>query len=340
MKISQQLEQKLSELLPLNHFLATGFSRNSLFLLIKACEWEKGSEIIIPAFTCPVISKTIELAGLVPVPVDSENDGVNIDPEPIYDLINEKTRAVYVVHTYGVPAKMDKIMAIARKKRLVVIEDLAHCLFSNYKGKPLGTFGDYAILSFTKKNINYEGGAIGTSHSAVFQKMVSLSTDYNSPRKSSLDDFIDKYVRVLGSWWEANFAFPALLLMKFNDFFNEILYKGGYGISVDDTRFFSGHLSSRLTLNQLPMLKSGKKAVDFVRYKEKFSNLIEITDVTGDGQNTLPAYYTGIVKKNNRFLNLLSFRTWHNINPPGKYPRADYLYANYRIFSKIIMLLR
>ena len=116
-----QLEKKLSELMPLKHFLATGFSRNSLFLLIKAYGWEKGREIIIPAFTCPVIPKTIELSGMTPVPVDSESDGLNIDPDLVCSAITEKTCAIYVVHTYGTPAKIDKIVAIAREKGLIVM---------------------------------------------------------------------------------------------------------------------------------------------------------------------------------------------------------------------------
>lgn len=326
--------------MPLQHFLATGFSRNSIFLLIKAYGWGKESEVIIPAFTCPVIPKTIEQAGPVPVPVDSESNGLNMDPKQICGVITPKTRAIYVVHTYGVPAKTDEIVRIARQKGLIVIEDLAHALFATYKGKQLGTYGDFAILSFTKKNINYEGGAVGTNHSDIFHKMVALSNAYNAPRKTSMEDCIDKYVRTLGSCWESNFSLASLFLMKFNDFFNRIFYKGGYGIKVDETKFHPDPLSSKLTLSQLDMLKSFKNPMDFPRYKEKFSNLIEITDVEGDKHNTVPAYYTGVVKKKRGFFNLLSFRTWHNFNPPGKYPRADHLYSNYRIFSKVIMLFK
>ncbi len=332
-----KLEKKLSKLMPLKHFLATGFSRNSIFLLIKAYGWEKGREIIIPAFTCPVIPKTIELSGMIPVPVDSEIDGLNIDPGRICSAITENTRAIYVVHTYGTPAKIEKIVNIAREKGLIVIEDIAHSLFSNYKGKQLGTFGDYAILSFTKKNINFEGGAIGTDNEKIYNKMVSLADKYNAPKKTSFDDIIDKYVRILGSWWESGFSLPALLLMKFNDFFNEIIYKGGYGIRVDDSKFHSEPFSSKVTLAQLDMMKSGKKAAEFDSYKKKFRNYVDIIDVKGDGNNTLPDYYAGIAIKKSGFFKLLSFRTWHNVNHTGKYPRADYLYSNYRIFSKIIM---
>ncbi len=337
MSNAHELEKKLSELMPLKHFLATGFSRNSIFLLIKAYGWEKGSEIIIPAFTCPVIPKTIESAGMIPVPVDSEADGLNIDPDCIRSAITEKTCAIYVVHTYGTPAGIDKIVTIAREKKLIVIEDIAHALFSKYKGKQLGTFGDYAILSFTKKNINYEGGAIGTDNSNIYNKMFALADKYNAPQKTTFEDLIDKYVRTLGSWWESGFCLTALLLMKFNDFFNGIIYKGGYGIRVDDSKFLSAPFSSRITLSQLDNMKSGKKEVKFNRFKEKFKNYVAIIDVNGDGNNSLPDYYSGIAIKKDGFFKLLSFRTWHNVNPTGKYPRADYLYANYRIFSKIIM---
>ncbi|MDY6822557.1 MAG: DegT/DnrJ/EryC1/StrS family aminotransferase [Thermodesulfobacteriota bacterium] len=337
METNRRLEKKLSELMPLNHFLATGFSRNSLFLLIKAYGWGKGDEMIVPAFTCPVIPKTIELSGMVPVPVDSEADGLNIDSDQFVSSITENTRAVYVVHTYGTPANIDRIVAVARGKGLIVIEDLAHALFSSYNGKQLGTFGDFAILSFTKKIINFEGGAIGTDNTYIYRKMSALAEKYNAPAKVSQADLVDKYVRSLGAWWESTFSLPALLLMKFNDFLNELIYKGEYGIRVDDSKFISDPLSSKITLSQLDMMKAGKKTANFSRYKEKFKNYLVIIDVDGEGDNTLPDYYTGIPLKKRGFFKLLSFRTWHNINPIGKYPRADYLYANYRIFTKIIM---
>lgn len=323
--------------MPLSYFLATGFSRNSLFLLIKAYGWEREDEMILPAFTCPVIPKTIELSGMTPVPVDSEADGLNIDPDLFASAITEKTRAVYVVHTYGTAAKIDRIVAIAREKGLIVIEDLAHSLFSYYRGGQLGTFGDYAILSFTKKTINFEGGAIGTNNREIYSRMVALAEHYHTPEKRTPGDILDKYVRTLGSWWESGFSLPALLLMKLNDFFNGLIYKGGYGISVDDSKFLSNRFSDRLTLSQLERLKSGKNLVSYERYREKFQQYLTITRVDEGEDNSLPDYYTGIATKKGWIFRLLSFRTWHNVYPPGQYPRADYLYANYRIFSKIIM---
>ena len=114
---AQALERKLAELAPLKHFVATGFARNGLFLLARALGWDASAEIIIPAFTCPVIRHTIESAGAMPVPVDAEPDGLNIDADLIEKAITDKTRAVYVVHTYGTAAHMERICAVAKRRR-------------------------------------------------------------------------------------------------------------------------------------------------------------------------------------------------------------------------------
>ncbi|HQL84020.1 MAG TPA: aminotransferase class I/II-fold pyridoxal phosphate-dependent enzyme, partial [Spirochaetota bacterium] len=169
---AQALERKLAELAPLKHFVATGFARNGLFLLARALGWDASAEIIIPAFTCPVIRHTIESAGAMPVPVDAEPDGLNIDADLIEKAITDKTRAVYVVHTYGTAAHMERICAVAKRHNLAVIEDVAHAPFYRYRGRQLGTWGDFAVYSFTKKLVNYEGGAIGTNDTAAFREMM------------------------------------------------------------------------------------------------------------------------------------------------------------------------
>ncbi|MBN2158251.1 MAG: aminotransferase class I/II-fold pyridoxal phosphate-dependent enzyme [Spirochaetes bacterium] len=313
----RKLEERLEDLIPLKHFIITGFARNGLFLLVKACKWEK-AEIIVPAFTCSIIRHTIEEAGAVPVPVDSEDNGINIDPRKIERAITPLTRALYVVHTYGTAAQIEAIAAIAKKHRLMLIEDLAHAPFALYNDKPLGTFGDFAILSFTKKIINYEGGSIGTNNTTVYKKMLLLQKEYQRSRSISLNFFIDNYVRLVGSWWETKFSPAALLLMKLNDIINVVIHKGAYGIKIDHERFHPSTTACRITIRQLDSL--------FKKYRDE------------DKTASQKQYFTGTVMEQNRLYRLLSFRTWRNSNSPGLYPRADYLYSNYRIFSKAIHL--
>jgi dTDP-4-amino-4,6-dideoxygalactose transaminase len=336
-----RLQEKLAALIPLRHFIVTGFARNALFLLIKALRLSSSDEIIIPAFTCSIIRHTIEESGVKPVPVDAEDDGLNIDPEKIKKSITSRTKAIYVVHTYGTAAQIDAICSIAKRYNLIVIEDLAHAPFSLYKGKPLGTYGDFAVLSFTKKNINFEGGAIGTNNISVYAKMVMLQREYERKRSYSLDFFIDNTVRLIGSWWESRFSLISLFWMKFNDFLNVLLYKGAYGIKIENTRYTASERSCRITLRQLDSLyrKYRENKTDYSSFKDKV-NGIRTYDIHQNAADTLPFYFTGEILNRNRLFRLLSFRTWRNINEPGLYPRADYLHKHFRIFAKSILLFR
>ncbi|HOT46003.1 MAG TPA: aminotransferase class I/II-fold pyridoxal phosphate-dependent enzyme [Spirochaetota bacterium] len=336
---AERLQEKLAELVPLRHVIATGYTRNALFLLIRAMRWDGSAEIIIPAFTCPVIRHTISEAGPVPVPVDAEDDGINIDPDKIIHAITGNTKAIYVVHTYGMTAQIERICAIAKKHEITVIEDLAHAPFSTYRGRQLGTYGDVALWSFTKKMVNFEGGAIGTNDSSLYARMAMLQREYAQKRSFGPIFLIEIFVRLVGSWWESSFSIIPLMLMKLNDAINSLLFRGSYGLSIDSAAFTPTGPGCRMTLRQIDRLyemfrgnngrylKQAGAASDILMYR-----------TNQKGADTLPFYITGIPAGRQRLYRLISFRTWHNSNRPGLYPRADYLYENYRIFSKAVRL--
>ncbi len=121
-----------------------------------------GDEVIVPSFTFVTTANAFALHGATPVFADIRPDTLNIDESRIEELITPRTRAIVPVHYAGVGCEMDRIREIADAHNLVVIEDNAHGLFGKYKGKPLGTFGEMATLSFHEtKNIGCgEGGAL------------------------------------------------------------------------------------------------------------------------------------------------------------------------------------
>lgn len=338
--LETELQQSLRRILPLKHFVLTGYARNGIYLFIKAKGWDKGAEIIIPAFTCPIVSTAITASGVRPVPVDSEPDGLNIDPEKVAGAVTPRTKAVYVVHTYGSAARIEEIGAIAKQHGLVVIEDLAHALAYKLNERELGTFGDIAVLSFTKKLINFEGGAIGLSDTGIYEKMRGLRHSLQKDRRPSFQDLLDAYVRLVGSWWESSFSFPALVFMKMNDLGNTIFYKGGYGLSVDPSKFVMNEYAMRLTLRQLDRLSRMHDNSRYVEFRDRFRHGIDIASLNQAAGDTLPVYYSGIPKKKKTLMKALSFRTWHNITPDPRYPRAEHLYASYRIFARTIFLAR
>jgi dTDP-4-amino-4,6-dideoxygalactose transaminase len=125
-------------------------------------EIQPGDEVIMPSYTFVSTADAFVLRGAVPVFVDVRPDTMNIDEEKIEAAITEKTKAIVPVHYAGVSCEMDKIMELAKKYNLIVIEDAAQALCSQYKGQPLGSIGDYGCISFheTKNYSMGEGGAL------------------------------------------------------------------------------------------------------------------------------------------------------------------------------------
>lgn len=121
-----------------------------------------GDEIIMPAYTFVSTADAFVLRGAVPVFVDIRPDTMNIDEALIEAAITDKTRAIVPVHYAGVSCEMDTIMEIAKKYNLIVIEDAAQGIMSTYKGRALGTIGDFGCFSFheTKNYSMGEGGAL------------------------------------------------------------------------------------------------------------------------------------------------------------------------------------
>lgn len=147
----------------------------ALHVSMLAADIEPGSEVITTPLTFCATVNAILHAGLVPVLADVDPHTQNIDPDAIEAAITSRTRAIMPVHFAGRPCTMDRIMAIARKHDLVVIEDCAHAVEAEYRGQPLGTFGDFGCFSFyvTKNVVTGEGGMIlGRSEDQVARAKV------------------------------------------------------------------------------------------------------------------------------------------------------------------------
>ena len=142
--------------------LLTTSCTHALEMAALLADIQPGDEVIMPSFTFVSTADAFVLRGGVPVFVDIRPDTMNIDEKLIEAAITEKTKAIAPVHYAGVSCEMDTIMDIARRHNLVVIEDAAQGVMSSYKGKALGTIGDYGAFSFheTKNYSMGEGGAL------------------------------------------------------------------------------------------------------------------------------------------------------------------------------------
>jgi dTDP-4-amino-4,6-dideoxygalactose transaminase len=126
------------------------------------CDLQPGDEVIMPSYTFVSTANAVVLRNAVPVFVDIRPDTLNIDESLIEAAITPRTKAICVVHYAGVACEMDTIMDIATRHNLFVIEDAAQGYESYYKGRPLGSIGHFAAMSFheTKNVISGEGGAL------------------------------------------------------------------------------------------------------------------------------------------------------------------------------------
>lgn len=162
-----------------------------------------GDEVIMPSYTFVSTANAFVLRGATAVFVDIRPDTMNIDETKIEEAITEKTKAIVPVHYAGVSCEMDTIMAIAQKYDLKVIEDAAQGIMSTYKGKPLGTIGDYGCFSFHEtKNISMgEGGALLIANPADIET-AEIVREKGTNRSKFFRGEIDKY-----SWVEAGSSY-------------------------------------------------------------------------------------------------------------------------------------
>ena len=147
-----------------------------LFLGLLALDLPKGSEIIIPNFTFFASASSAIFAGLKPVFVDVDTDTFNMNTSQIESLITDNTSAIMPVHIYGHSVNMHKIMAIANKYNLKVVEDAAQAYGVSYKGQQCGTFGDISMISFfADKTITMgEGAVVLTQNEDLYKRLLLL----------------------------------------------------------------------------------------------------------------------------------------------------------------------
>ena len=171
-----------------------------------------GDEVIMPSFTFVSTANTFVLRGGVPVFVDVLPDTLNIDDKLIEAAITPRTRAIVVVHYAGVGCNMNAIMAIDERHGLIVIEDAAQGVMSRYKGRPLGSIGHMAALSFheTKNIISGEGGAL-LVNDPRFVERAEIIREKGTNRAQFFRGQVDKY-----TWYDMGSSYlPSELIAAF-----------------------------------------------------------------------------------------------------------------------------
>ena len=174
--------------------LLTTSCTHALEMAALLCDIKEGDEVILPSFTFVSTADAFVLRGATPVFVDIRPDTMNIDETLIEAAITERTKVIAVVHYAGVACEMDTIMDIARRHHLLVVEDAAQAIMCSYKGKPLGTIGDFGCFSFheTKNFSMGEGGAL-LIRDEKYMEAAEIIREKGTDRSKYFRGQVDKY---------------------------------------------------------------------------------------------------------------------------------------------------
>jgi len=170
--------------------------RVGLYGLLGAFGVGSGDEVLLQAPTHIVVANAIRYAGASPVFVDCRLDSLTIDLEQAERRITPRSRVLLVQHTFGIPVEMDAVLDLARRHRLVVIEDCVHSLGARYAGRPLGSFGDAAFFSTeeTKTISTTMGGMVVTDDARVAQRLAAFQAACAWPRASLTARYLLKLI--------------------------------------------------------------------------------------------------------------------------------------------------
>ena len=177
--------------------LLTTSGTTALEMATLLCDLHEGDEVILPSYTFSSTATSVVLTGAKLVFVDIRPDTMNIDETKIEDAITDKTKAIMVVHYAGVACEMDTIMEIAKRHNLKVIEDAAQGVTSTYKGRYLGTIGDFGCYSFheTKNYSMGEGGAL-VINNPEYNEKAEILREKGTNRAKFFRGQVDKYTWV------------------------------------------------------------------------------------------------------------------------------------------------
>ncbi len=182
----KKFEKKLAEKFDRKYAVAVTNGTVALDIAVDSLGLKKGDEVIIPSFTIVSCIMGVLRNGLVPVFVDCNIEDFNMDPNKVTQHISPKTKAIIVVHIYGMPVNMNPILKIANEYNLKIIEDAAEVIGQKYYEKPCGSFGDISTMSFyANKHITTgEGGVVLTDNENYYDKICSYrNLFFNNERR-------------------------------------------------------------------------------------------------------------------------------------------------------------
>lgn len=179
----KEFEGRAAALAGVDHGIAVSSGTAGLHLCVRALGIGPGDEVIVPSFTFIAAANAIRYEGATPVFVDIDPATLNLDPACVEAAITPQTRAIMAVHTFGLPARMQGLLAIARRHGLTVIEDACEAIGAHHARQPVGSFGDAAVFAFypNKQITTGEGGMVVTRDPALAREIRALRNQGRYP---------------------------------------------------------------------------------------------------------------------------------------------------------------
>jgi perosamine synthetase len=182
------------------HAVAVSSGTAGLHLALLTLGIGPGHEVIVPSFAFIAVANAVAQVGATPVFVDIDPITLNLDPARVEEAITARTRAILVVHTFGVPAQMDELESIAKRQGLLMIEDACEAIGAEFDGRRAGSFGDLAVLGFypNKQLTTGEGGAVLARDDGHAARLRSLRNQGRGPQRQVFVDGVEG--RSGGDW--------------------------------------------------------------------------------------------------------------------------------------------
>ena len=191
----KKFEHDFCKYIDVKYSIATSSCTGAMQLALMALEIGIGDEVIVPDITWVSTANVVHAVGATPIFADVNINTWTIDPQSRESIITKNTKAIIPVHMYGHPAEMDKILDIANKYDLKIIEDAAPSIGSEFKGQKTGSFGDFSCFSFqgAKLLVTGEGGMLCTNNQKLYNKVYRIWDQGRIPGTFWIEEYGPKY---------------------------------------------------------------------------------------------------------------------------------------------------
>ena len=182
-KYIEKLEKEFAKYLGVKYAVSFNSGRTAELAILKSLRIGRGDQVLLQAFTCVVVPNSLLWIEAKPIYVDIDKDTFNINPNDLEKKITSSSKAIIVQHTFGQSVEMEKILKIAKKNNLIVIEDCAHALGTRYKGQLTGTFGKTSFFSFGRDKVisSVFGGMAVTNDDFVGERLKDFQKNLRYP---------------------------------------------------------------------------------------------------------------------------------------------------------------